>query len=146
MATQIQIGRTNDDPRKISKTFTGTTITCYVKEPCDILNPIFILAYSSNYETCNYCKAFDRSYFIDSIVGTPGEKMELHCHEDVLDTYKTQILAESAVVERTSDWDNKNLYLTDPEVKPYQYTRTWTRVFPNVFSPNYSNFFLITIG
>lgn len=144
---QLQIGRTNDDPRKISKGFTAlATVNCYVKEPCEILAPIFVLDYNADYRTCNYCKAFGRSYFIEGLTGEPGGKMEFHCREDVLDTYKTQILAESAVVERTSDWDTKNLYLSDSEVKPYQYTRTWTRLFPSIISPNYSNFFLITIG
>lgn len=144
---EVQIGRTDDDPRKINKTFTADqTVNCYMKEPYSVLSPTFILDYKETYLTCNYCYANGRYYFIDSFSGDPGGKMEINCREDVLKTYATQIVKEKAVVERTSDWEQKNLYLSDPEVKPYQYTRTWTRLFPSFISPNYSNFYLITIG
>ena len=89
----ITIGRISDDRRKLHKSFTGADITAQLKQPCDVLNPVFIISYSNNYITCNYVHVsdFGRYYFINNINLLPGNRAELSCSVDVLMSYSNQI-------------------------------------------------------
>lgn len=89
----ITIGRTSDDRRKLHKSFTGADITAQLKQPCDVLNPVFIITYSTDYITCNYVHVsdFGRYYFINNINLLPGNRAELSCSVDVLMSYADSI-------------------------------------------------------
>lgn len=89
----ITIGTSNSDRRKLSKQFTPKkTISCNVKEPCSVINPVFIVkADSVPYDT-NYLRgAFGRDYFVNDVVYLTGNRAELHCTVDVLGSYASQI-------------------------------------------------------
>jgi len=64
-----------------------------------------------------YIAEFERYYFIDDIVSVNNNKWEVSGHVDVLETYKTGILANSAVIRRQTNIFNT--YLNDPEWKVY---------------------------
>lgn len=78
----------------------------------DILNPILKLA--SGRADCNYVKINDfgsRYYFVNSVESLPGGHCLLHCHVDVLYTYKTAILGLTCLVSRNEFQENP--YLVD---------------------------------
>ena len=76
------------------------SITCRLKEPCSVLNPIFLL---TGYNLSdNYVKWGSRYYYIDDIVIIGNELAEYHCSTDVLATYKTQIGSSSQYILRAA--------------------------------------------
>lgn len=100
---QIIIGATSDDRRKLNKTITTiATIDAQLKQPCDVLNPVFIISYSSSYVTANYVTASElgRKYFINNINLLPGNRIELSCSVDVLMTYNNDIRGLTVNVNR----------------------------------------------
>ena len=119
---QVTIGSTNDDRRKLTKSFSGTDVVVQLKSPCDVLAPTFILSYKSAYVTANYVYApeLGRYYFIDNISIAPGAKMEISCSVDVLMTYNSQIKRLSVDVNRQENLIEP--YLPDPS---YVYLNTY---------------------
>ena len=80
-----------------------------------------------------YIADFGRYYFIDDIVSINQGIWEVSGHVDVLETYKTAILANKAIVKRQQS--KYNLYLDDPDFHAYNYERIQTLQFPvNTFS------------
>lgn len=113
----LNIGKCSDDPRKINKNFSGgSSVVVHVKEPCSLENPTFILNYSSDYTSCNYCYYADwgRYYYINDIVMAPGGKAEIYCTVDVLNTYKDDINKLSCYVSRIGDASKRAAYVNDP--------------------------------
>lgn len=154
MAITITLGYNNQDPRTVAKVvIPAKTVQAELKQPTDSLNPVFILDYDPIINT-NITHVYveeeedveNRYYFIQSYNLAPGGKMELHCHEDVLTSFGGFILDHMfGTVERTEDYKLQNSYITDPEAKLYQYTETWTHVFPYTFTP-FSHIYLGTVG
>lgn len=106
----ITIGQTSDDRRKIQKSFAGTSsVQVQLKQPCDLLHPVFILTWSSSYIHANYLNAPDlgRYYYIDNVNLLTGNRAELHCSVDVLMSYAAQILALDVNVRRNQHERNK---------------------------------------
>ena len=102
----IVIASCTDDPRKLNKTYSGgITASCYVKEPCDLYKPAFILDYNSSYLGKNYIyvSAWGRYYFIDDIKMDVGGKCVISATEDVLMSFKSQILNINATIVRAGD-------------------------------------------
>lgn len=102
----ITIGQTSDDRRKVQKSFTGSPISVQLKQPCDLLHPVFIMAWSNTYVHANYLYApdFGRYYYIDDVILLTGSRAELQCSVDVLMSYRDQILALSCMVIRNEDY------------------------------------------
>ena len=109
---QITIGQTSDDRRKINKSFDGVSITVTPKQPCNVLHPVFILAWSSDYATANYlyCPDLGRYYYIDNVTLLTGARAEIQCSVDVLMSYKEEILSLEAYVVRNSTERDKLVY------------------------------------
>lgn len=155
MSVRIGLAQNYQDPRTIPKTIEVLLDkTAELKDPTDLIDPVFIVDYDSRILYMNYCRLnfnnislIDRYYFIKSIEAMPGGKLAIHCHEDVLATYTTPILRCTGTIDRTEDRSQINYFLYDPEVKPYQYTRTWTKSFSPVLPPqSFANVYLTTIG
>ena len=87
---------------------TGTVMTCLIKSPSSILNPVIEL--KTNPTGYNYCYIadFGRYYFINDVVFDQGI-WTCYCNVDVLGTYKTQIGSTSMYVLRAA-------YATDGEI------------------------------
>lgn len=129
--------KVNSSPvEKIGKTLsTGTDFSCKLKDDTSVLRPTLIIASLSSLASFNYMyiSDFGRYYFIDDIVSINQGIWEVSGHVDVLETYKTAILANKAIVKRQQS--QYNLYLDDPDFHAYNYERIQTLQFPtNTFS------------
>lgn len=129
--------KVNSSPvEKIGKTLTtGTSFSCLLKDNTSILRPTIFISSASDLSGFNYMYIadFNRYYFIDDIVSVHNNQWEISGHVDVLETYKTAILNNQAVVKRQAS--QFNLYLDDPDFHAYNYERIQTLKFPaNTFS------------
>mgnify|MGYP003287671893 FL=1 len=132
MSLTVTLYNNGSPVEKIGKDLTnGTDFNCLLKDATSILRPTIEVSSSSNLSGFNYMYIadFGRYYFIDDIVSTHNNRWEISAHVDVLETYKTQILANSAVVRRQQS--QYNLYLDDPDFHAYNYERIQTIKFPN---------------
>ena len=78
----------------------GTVVTCTLKEPTSVMNPVFILKnFSLAY---NYIKWGARYYFVNDIIILHDGLAEFHCSTDVLATFKSDIGSASEYVLRAS--------------------------------------------
>lgn len=111
----------NSSPvEQIGKVLTsGPSESCALKENTSVLKPVIIIRSSDNIFSYNYMyiQEFGRYYFIDDIISVNNNLWEIHAHVDVLETYATAILSNSAVIRRQAN--QYNLYLDDPEFKTY---------------------------
>lgn len=147
MALTVTLYNNGSPVEKIGKTLTnGTDFSCVLKDATSILRPTIEVSSSSNLSGFNYMyiSDFGRYYFIDDIVSTHNNRWEISAHVDVLETYKTEILANSAVVRRQQS--QYNLYLDDPDFHAYNYERIQTLKFPaNTFNKAL-NYILVVNG
>lgn len=78
----------------------GVKYNVLLKHDTSITNPTFIL--DKQYYDYNYCKYGNRYYYIDDIVSLRNDAVELVCHIDYYATWKNEIKATSAFVERAT--------------------------------------------
>lgn len=126
----VQLMNNNSPVNKIDKNLTlGNTYNCVLKESTSILDPIIILHTSDSIYNHNYMyiSDFGRYYYIKDIKSLNNNKWEIAAHVDVLETYSSQILQNSAVIKRQEKL--YNLYLDDPEYKTLNYERIQTLKF-----------------
>lgn len=114
---------TNSSPvEQIGKTLAaGHSYDCVLKENTSVLKPVIIVRTANDLSGFNYMHiaSFNRYYFIDDIILLYDDTWEIPGHVDVLETYATQILNNTAVIRRQSNL--YNTYLNDPEWKVYAY-------------------------
>ena len=136
MAFDIVLQTSASEKNKVNKIITDiATVSGVLKENTSIVNPVIrIKADLANYPTCNYMTiaSFGRSYFVTDIKSINGGFVEISGHCDVLSTYKTALLLNSAIINRSER--NWNLYLNDGSLKTYQYPAITTQKFPTGFS------------
>lgn len=117
-----------------------------LKVQTSVIDPILIIETSNEAALlkCNYMTipSFNRSYFITNIKSVNYKLWEITAHVDVLESFRYEILKNTAVVARQEkDW---NLYLDDGTFKSYQNPLVMTQTFPKGF--NAQEFILITAG
>lgn len=88
---------------------TENQIEVYLKSETSIINPIFVVNGDFKNITYVYSADFDRFYFVRNVSATVNNSWELECEIDVLATYKSEILQQSAFVERSSTGYNINI-------------------------------------
>ena len=108
----IDIGNCIADNRVLDKTSFitwGTPINCEVFHECSIMNPVFMLKYSSSIVDYNYVKvqSWGRYYYIVDHTVAPGGRIYLTCQEDVLMSNKEEILRLRANIHRNEKVRNK---------------------------------------
>ena len=113
-------------------------MTGSLKDGTSIIDPVIIIQgtpattqqiVSSNYL---YIEDFGRYYFINDISSVRTNLWEISCHVDVLQSYATQIKAQTAIIQRQKEkW---NLYLNDGSFKVYQNPNVLTKPFPSGFN------------
>lgn len=96
----------SDAPNVVNKTIgEGTAIqNCNPVEPCDMLNPSFIMEQGTAAASANYVKipVFDnRYYFITDRTLLSGHRIMITCAIDVLYTYASSIKACTGTVLRS---------------------------------------------
>ena len=138
MALSVTLYNSASPVEKIGKTLTaGGSYSCTLKDTTSVLNPVLIIRTSDAVYNYNYLyiAEFQRYYFINDIKSVNNNVWEISAHVDVLETYKTAILANNAVIKRQEKL--YNLYLDDPEFHVLNYERIQTLKFPaNAFSKN----------
>lgn len=131
MSFSVDLYQNTSPVEKIGKTLTGNhTVTGVVlKNDTSILRPVLLINSTQNIFTYNYMyiAEFSRYYFIDDIRSVNNNLWEVSAHVDVLDTYATAILANTAVLRRQEK--KFNLYLDDPEFIVYNNYRIQTKKF-----------------
>lgn len=83
-------------------------IDCTILEPCNILNPVFILDYNSDLTKCNYCyvSEFGRYYYARTEIAN-GNRLYVYCTVDPLQSWQNEIsnlyvnISESERSQRT---------------------------------------------
>lgn len=145
MSFSISLQNNSSPINKIGKTIsTIATVTGSLKNESDVIRPEILIECDSSVLSANYMTidALHRKYFIEEIQSVRNNLWLVQAHVDVLDTYASQILANSAVVLRQEN--NFNLLLNDGVFKCKQDPRIFYRKFPSGLGD--FNYILITQG
>ena len=106
----------------------GQTLEVALKDATSIENPTFIL--SGNEFEYNYIKALGHYYFVRDLRSVRHNVIEVDCVQDVLATYKSDILAYTCFVERSeSNYDKMFIdELVSVKQEPKNITFTTTQL------------------
>ena len=117
----LNLFQNNSDKNVMWKQITTkANLTGTLRDGCSVIDPIIQVERlgASDIPFINYCEIveFGRYYYINDIVCV-GKLFELHCHIDVLMTYKDQVKSIPAVIARQETVNN--VMLTDGLIKTY---------------------------
>lgn len=133
----------------INKSITeiGSAISCTIKGPISVENPVLIIAYDSSLQDINYVKIpeFNRGYYITDIVDLTGGRYQITCKSDVLESFKADILALSAIVDKQQDLTASNLFIDDGSFVTENKEFNTVINFPSGFNED-GEYILITAG
>lgn len=120
------------------------TVSGTLKKECSILRPSILFS-GINPAIYNYAyiPEFGRYYYIGNPVSVRENLWEIPFSVDVLESWKSQIKQQDAIIERQEN--EYNLYLNDPEWKVYTNKQVLTREFPSGFLDS-GNYFLTVVG
>lgn len=131
----IVLQTNKSENNKIGKTLTNVaTLTGSLRNKSSIIDPVIIIeADLSTLTGCNYMTIpeFGRSYFVTDLISVQNGIVEVHAHVDVLESYKTQILAQKAIVSRNQ---NKYNLMLDTKYKKQADSHSVIKVFPHGFT------------
>lgn len=145
MSFSISLQNNSSPINKIGKAIsTITTVSGDLKNESDVIRPEILIESDSSILSANYMTidTFHRKYFIEEIQSVRTNLWLVKAHVDVLETYASQILSNTAVVVRQEN--NFNLLLNDGVFKCRQDPRISYRKFPSGLGD--FNFILITQG
>ena len=104
---KIVLYKNRADNRKLNKSSKLSkikTLDAHLKDDTSIIEPTLVCSLLSHAKLreCNYLYIpdFDRYYFINNIIEKTGRVFEIACHIDVLQTYKDDIKAITALILR----------------------------------------------
>lgn len=130
----------------VNKSLTAlTTLTGTLREESSIIDPVITMTGIDSYiASMNfaYIPEFNRYYFITNIESVRNNLWRVSFHVDVLYTYRNQIKANSAIIERNEN--EYDLKLNDGLFKTQQNPRIAQFPFPAGF--NQWNFVLAIAG
>ena len=136
----------NSDRRCINKVLTGAkTISGNVKTQyasSGISIDIDVSVAGITPFQFNYMKFDNKYYYIDSVDFISQNIIRLNCSIDLLESYKSQILKQTAVLERSENIYNR--YIDDDMLVLNSYKRVQTKAFPASFTPS-SSFILVNL-
>lgn len=139
----IVLSRYTNERNALTKSITTvTTLTGDLRKDCDILNPVITIeipagvSQSDILANCNYAyiEDFGRYYFINGIKGVAPSVVELSMHVDVLQSWNSQINAQTCIIARQEKSDYSCLHLSDSYIHTYNDPYHVTKVFPTGFS------------
>ena len=145
MSFSISLQNNSSPINKIGKAIsTITTVSGDLKNESDVVKPEILIECDSSILSANYMTidTFHRKYFIEEIQSVRTNLWLVKAHVDVLETYASQILSNTAVVLRQEN--NFNLLLNDGVFKCRQDPRISYRKFPSGLGD--FNYILITQG
>jgi len=100
----LNLYSTSDDTRKLDKALTAIKdITAIPSDNVTMLTPAFTVEYDSTILAANYCyiAEFNRYYFIRDITLLRGNRLQLNCAVDVLQSFAADIKNCSAMISRS---------------------------------------------
>lgn len=121
-----------------------------IKENTSVLNPIVMIDKitppMASYYNYMYIPEFKRYYFIQDIVSVYETMWEIHGKEDVLYSNMSDILNSMAIIDKTEDTANANMYLNDGSF--VMDSRKYNQVFhfPAGLSPSGHNILIVAGG
>ena len=124
MAITVNLWVNNSDPKCAYKNLTdqvSITGTFRMKEPMDILNPVFEISKSTaeyenvKWQNYNYCiiPNFGGRHYFMTIRTLSNGILECICHVDVLSTYIADLAGKKFVLARYQNASVGNLYADD---------------------------------
>lgn len=132
----LTLYKNNSEQNAVTKSLTQVqTMTGTLRNGTSIIDPVVLVSDIANISGVNYCKIneFNRYYFINNIKSVNNNLWELSCHVDVLQSFATEIRAQSGIVERQENYFN--LYLNDGNTfQVYQNPQIATIQFPAGFT------------
>lgn len=127
----VELQTNNSENNKLKKSVSNiATKTGSLRESTSIVNPkILVQGDLTSLKNCNYMTIpdFGRSYFVTDIVAVGKGVVELTGHCDVLSSFSSQILSNTAVILRQENSFNR--YLNDSKFMTYQNNNIKTAVF-----------------
>ena len=135
MAFDIIMYTNRSETNKVGKDITEVLSNrAWLKGETSILDPVLQMncthaqAAATNYI---YIPNLLRYYFVKDCISVRNGVYEFRCHVDVLDSWKTQIKANAAIVRRQQEqW---NMYINDGQFKTLQNPNIYTMAFPAGF-------------
>ena len=103
---KIQLYRNMSDARKLDKNLAKLAeVTCHLKDDTSVFEPTFVVSEKNidkYFSTFNYvkCTDFGRYYYVTDIVAMTGHEVAIHCHSDVLSSFKNYIRNSKAIINR----------------------------------------------
>ena len=84
----------------------------------------------------NYMKYDNKFYYIDNVDFLSQNIIRMNCSVDLLESYKSQILKQTAVLERSQNIYSR--YIDDDKLVLNAYKRVQPKAFPVSFTPSSS--------
>lgn len=103
------------EKEKFDKRLTNEkSLTGFLKQATSVINPV-ITVEIENPSQLNYVyiPQFHRYYFINDMINVKNNIWEIHMHVDVLSSFKKQIRANKAIVEKSEQTASSNEYFND---------------------------------
>lgn len=134
----IKVGYMDKKINSTKTTFTGTTLSCKLKEKTDMYKPCFIVQGLTKANFYNYCEFEGRYYWVDSISYDTADIQSVYCTLDALATFKTDIKAATGFCNFGPEAKapaKKNIIDArfNPDILPYV-TNDNITAFDNLFS------------
>lgn len=140
----------NSSSNKVDKELVEKyTVNGTLRNGCSIIDPVILFeanspGFQSNRVNYLYVAEFERYYYVTNIVSVNYTLWEVHCHVDVLMSFKEQIRAQTAVVSRQES--KYNLMLDDGIFMTYQNPKIQTLLFSNPTPFETQEFVLVVAG
>lgn len=141
----IVLYKNNSPAHQIKKSLTSVaTLTGTYRDRVDIMRPVVLIEHDSPVDfDYVYISDFNRCYYVDNVVMVRKGLLEMTLRVDVLNSFATAILANTAIIDKSSS--KYNLYLNDDSLKMYQKPLIQQYLFPNALFTQHE-FVLIVAG
>lgn len=151
MSFVIHFTQTSSAVNVVDKEFSlgGVDVTGTLRAGSSLIDPVLLIEanapgfHANGYNYC-YVEEFGRYYFITDIVSVNYTLWEIHCHVDVLMSYKDQIKEQTAIVARQEA--KYNLMLDDGVFMAYQNPKIQTKYFSVEGPFEHQEFVLVVAG
>lgn len=107
-------------------------VTGYFKNDTELINPMLILKPGYNVSTENYFVINGFHYFVTNVTYSQ-ERLAVNLELDDLETYKTMILNQVAILDRSSTKNTFNTYQVDPDIPMLNSSQITITKFQNSF-------------
>ena len=127
---KIELYKSSSNYNVINKELTLlTTLTIHLKQGANLLHTQIIIHNSDQLKGLNYAKMLDRSYFVQVQTLNNNKFLLLTLDEDVLETYKKEILSSSQdIIEKSSAGNVKQNNISGETIsKIYQSNKSLTK-------------------